>query len=208
MCIRDSNVVVHGIPSKNVIVREGDIVSIDIGATYEGFVGDNAFTFPCGKVSAEAEALMKATQESLYEGIKAAQAGNRVGDIGSAVQRYVEARGYSVVRTFVGHGVGAVSYTHLDVYKRQGKRRTGKVMAVSPKEGKVIIEGINKVKKHVKPRKMGEQGGIVEAEAAVYSSKVQIVCPRCGKPTRVGHKIYEDGKKGRICKKCGETLDA
>ncbi len=106
-CISVNNVVVHGIPSKNVIVREGDIVSIDIGATYEGFVGDNAFTFPCGKVSAEAEALMKATQESLYEGIKAAQAGNRVGDIGSAVQRYVEARGYSVVRTFVGHGVGA-----------------------------------------------------------------------------------------------------
>ena len=105
-CISVNNVVVHGIPSKDVIVREGDIVSIDIGATYEGFVGDNAFTFPCGKVSAEAEALMKATQESLYEGIKAAQAGNRIGDIGSAVQRYVEARGYSVVRTFVGHGVG------------------------------------------------------------------------------------------------------
>ena len=73
-CISVNNVVVHGIPSKDVIVREGDIVSIDIGATYEGFVGDNAFTFPCGKVSAEAEALMKATQESLYEGIKAAQA--------------------------------------------------------------------------------------------------------------------------------------
>ena len=106
-CISVNNVVVHGIPSKDVIVREGDIVSIDIGATYEGFVGDNAFTFPCGKVSAEAEALMKAAQESLYEGIKAAQAGNRIGDIGSAVQRYVEARGYSVVRTFVGHGVGA-----------------------------------------------------------------------------------------------------
>ena len=106
-CISVNNVVVHGIPSKDVIVREGDIVSIDIGATYEGFVGDNAFTFPCGKVSAEAEALMKATQESLYEGIKAAQAGNRIGDIGSAVQRYVEARGYSVVRTFVGHGGGA-----------------------------------------------------------------------------------------------------
>ena len=106
-CISVNNVVVHGIPSKDVIVREGDIVSIDIGATYEGFVGDNAFTFPCGKVSAEAEALMKATQESLYEGIKAAQAGNRIGDIGSTVQRYVEARGYSVVRTFVGHGVGA-----------------------------------------------------------------------------------------------------
>ena len=95
-----------------------------------------------------------------------------------------------------------------DKFEKEGKRRTGKVLAVSPKEGKVIVEVINKVKKHVKPRKMGEQGGIVEAEAAIYSSKVQIVCPRCGKPTRVGHKIYEDGKKGRICRKCGETLDA
>ena len=106
-CISVNNVVIHGIPGKDVIVREGDIVSIDIGATYEGFVGDNAYTFPCGKVSAEAEALMKTTQESLYEGIRAAQVGNRIGDIGSAVQRYVEARGYSVVRNFVGHGVGA-----------------------------------------------------------------------------------------------------
>ena len=82
----------------------------------------------------------------------------------------------------------------------------GKVMAVSPKEGKVIIEGLNMVTKHVKPRRMGEQGGIVKAEGALYACKVQIVCPHCGKPTRVGHKLYEDGTKGRICKKCGESL--
>lgn len=82
----------------------------------------------------------------------------------------------------------------------------GKVLAVSPKEGKVIIEGLNMVTKHVKPRKMGEQGGIVKAEGALYACKVQIVCPHCGKPTRVGHKLYEDGTKGRICKKCGESL--
>ena len=82
----------------------------------------------------------------------------------------------------------------------------GKVLAVSPKEGKVIIEGLNMVTKHVKPRRMGEQGGIVKAEGAMYACKVQIVCRHCGKPTRVGHKLYEDGTKGRICKKCGESL--
>ena len=88
--------------------------------------------------------------------------------------------------------------------KERGKK--GKVLAVSPKEGKVIIEKVNMVSKHVKPRKMGEQGGILQAEGAMYSCKVQIVCPRCGKPTRVGHKIYEDGTKARICRKCGESL--
>ena len=82
----------------------------------------------------------------------------------------------------------------------------GKILAVSPKEGKVIIEGHNMVTKHVKPRRMGEQGGIVKAEGAMYACKVQIVCPHCGKPTRVGHKLYEDGTKGRICKKFGESL--
>ena len=86
----------------------------------------------------------------------------------------------------------------------RGKK--GKVLAVSPKEGKVIVEGANFVSKHVKPRRMGEPGGIIKAESAIYSSKVQIVCPRCGKPTRVAHKIYEDGTKERICKKCGESL--
>lgn len=92
------------------------------------------------------------------------------------------------------------------VLSGKDKGKKGKVMAVSPKEDKVIVEKVNMVKKHVKPRKMGEQGGIVKAEGAMYSSKVQIVCPRCNKPTRVGHKLYEDGTKGRICKKCGESL--
>ena len=81
--------------------------------------------------------------------------------------------------------------------KDRGAR--GKVMAVSPKEGKVIVEKVNVVKKHVKPRKMGEQGGIIEAEAALYASKVQLVCPKCGRPTRVGH-VIENGKKMRACK--------
>lgn len=106
-CISVNNVVVHGIPSKDCILKAGDIVSIDIGAFYEGFHGDNAWTFPCGDISDEAAALLKATEESLFEGIKMAKAGGRVGDIGNAVAQYVEARSYSVVRDFVGHGVGA-----------------------------------------------------------------------------------------------------
>jgi large subunit ribosomal protein L24 len=86
----------------------------------------------------------------------------------------------------------------------KGKR--GKVMAVSPKEGKVIVEGVNMVSKHVKPRRMGEAGGILKAEGAMYASKVQIICPRCKKPTRIGHKLNEDGTKSRTCAKCGEIL--
>lgn len=88
--------------------------------------------------------------------------------------------------------------------KNKGKK--GKVIAVSPKEGKVIVEGVNMVSKHVKPKRMGEAGGIVKAEGAMYASKVQIVCPRCKKPTRIGHKINEDGTKNRTCVKCGEIL--
>ena len=90
--------------------------------------------------------------------------------------------------------------------KDRGAR--GKVMAVSPAEGKVIVEKINVVKKHVKPRKMGEQGGIIEAEAALYACKVQLVCPKCGKPTRIGH-VVENGKKMRVCKKadCGAKFE-
>ena len=106
-CISVNNVVIHGIPSKKTILKEGDIVSVDVGAYLNGYHGDNAYTFACGDISKEAKALLDATKESLYEGIKMAVAGNRVGDISAAVQEYTEARSYSVVRDFVGHGVGA-----------------------------------------------------------------------------------------------------
>ena len=92
------------------------------------------------------------------------------------------------------------------VLSGKDKGKKGKVLAVSPKEGKVIVEKINIVAKHRKPRRMGEPGGIIKAEGAMYASKVQIVCPRCKKPTRVGHKLYDDGTKSRICVKCGEAL--
>ncbi len=83
--------------------------------------------------------------------------------------------------------------------KYRGKK--GKVLEVSPSEGKVIVEGINIITKHVKPRKMGEAGGIIKAESALYADKVQLICPKCGNPTRVGHTVTKDGKKMRTCKK-------
>ncbi|MBS6163641.1 type I methionyl aminopeptidase [Hydrogeniiclostridium mannosilyticum] len=151
-CISVNNVVIHGIPSKDAVIRQGDIVSIDIGATYEGFVGDNAWTFPCGDVSQEAQALMDATREALFEGIQAARPGNRIGDIGSTVQRYVEARGYSVVRDFVGHGVGAKMHEDPSVpnYGTPGRGvrlLPGMTIAIEPminagvKEVKVLKDG-------------------------------------------------------------------
>lgn len=106
-CISINDQVIHGIPSKRITVKEGDIVSVDLGAVFEGYHGDNAATFAAGQISPEAQRLMDATEESLYEGIRMARAGGRIGDISSAIQRYVEARGYSVVRQYVGHGVGA-----------------------------------------------------------------------------------------------------
>ena len=107
ICVSVNDEVVHGIPSKHRILQEGDIVSLDAGLIYKGFHSDAARTHAVGKVSPEAQKLMDATRESLFLAIEKAVPGNRIGDIGSAVQQYVEARNYSVVREFVGHGVGA-----------------------------------------------------------------------------------------------------
>jgi len=106
-CISVNNKVIHGIPNANEKLKSGDIVSIDVGAYFNGFHGDCAYTFPCGDISEDAKRLLCTTQEALYEGIDKARVGNRVGDIGSAVQKYAEVRGYSVVREFTGHGVGS-----------------------------------------------------------------------------------------------------
>ena len=86
------------------------------------------------------------------------------------------------------------------------RNKTGKVLEVSPKEGKVIVEGLNKVKKHVKPKKAGDPSGIIETESAVYACKVQVVCPKCNKPARIGTFVDENGNKSRICRKCKETF--
>lgn len=93
------------------------------------------------------------------------------------------------------------------VLSGKDRGKIGKILAASPKERKVMVEGVNIVSKHVKPRKSGQEGGIVKAESALYACKVQLVCPHCNKPTRIAHKFEEDGnKKRRMCKKCGELI--
>lgn len=105
-CISINNEVIHGIPCKKRILKEGDIVSIDLGAKKNGYNGDNAATFAVGAISDEAQRLIDTTREALYVGLKQAVSGNRIGDIANAIQVYCEERGYGVVRDFVGHGIG------------------------------------------------------------------------------------------------------
>jgi len=105
ICTSVDNEVIHGIPGPRRL-EEGQIVSVDIGVTLDGFVGDGAWTYPVGQVTPEVRRLLETTEEALYRGIEAARPGNRISDIGHAVQTFVESRGYSVVRDFVGHGVG------------------------------------------------------------------------------------------------------
>ena len=92
------------------------------------------------------------------------------------------------------------------VLSGKDKGKQGKILEVMPKEGKVVVEKINVVSRHTKPRKQGDQGGILKKEAPIYACKVQRVCPKCGKPTRAAHKVQADGKKVRICKKCGTEI--
>ncbi|AKJ03125.1 type I methionyl aminopeptidase [Archangium gephyra] len=137
LCASVNDEVVHGIPSKRRKLREGDLMKLDFGVVYRGFFGDSARTVPVGKVSSEAQALVNTTREALHKGIQAMVAGNRLGDIGHAVQRHVEARGFSVVRLFSGHGIGRHLHEEPDVpnYGQPGsglKLRPGMVLAVEP----------------------------------------------------------------------------
>lgn len=146
-CISVNDEVIHGIPSKKRILREGDIVSIDLGATIHGYVGDNAATFAVGDISAEAQRLIDTTRESLYEGIARAVAGGRLGDIGHAVQSYCEARGYGVVREYTGHGVGTEMHEEPSVpnYGTPGRGvrlLPGMVIAIEP----MINEGTHAIR--------------------------------------------------------------
>ncbi len=113
-CISVNSTVIHGIPN-GYILKEGDIVSVDVGAYYEGFHGDCAATFACGRISAEAQRLIDVTRQSFYEGIRQATRGHRVSDISHAIQTYVESNGFSVVRSYVGHGVGAQMHEEPEV---------------------------------------------------------------------------------------------
>lgn len=136
LCTSVNEQVVHGIPN-NVQLKEGDVVSVDCGVLLNGFYGDSAYTFAVGKISEETEKLLKITKESLYKGIEMAVEGNRIGDIGYAVQSYNEAHGYSVVREMVGHGVGRNLHEEPEVpnYGRRGygpKLQSGMVIAIEP----------------------------------------------------------------------------
>ena len=137
LCTSVNEVVVHGIPRKDVVLKDGDILSIDFGAFKDGWCGDSARTIPIGKVSDEAVALMAATRESLDRAISQCVPGNRLGDIGWAVQGYVEPKGYSVVRQFVGHGIGRAMHEepHVPNYGKAGNGRrlsVGLVVAIEP----------------------------------------------------------------------------
>ena len=136
-CISVNEVVIHGIPSRRVVLKEGDIVSIDVGAYIDGFHGDCAATYPCGAITPEAQRLIDVTQQSFWEGIQFARPGQRVSDISHAVQTYVERHGYSVVRDFVGHGVGAKLHEapevpHFGPAGHGARLQPGMAIAVEP----------------------------------------------------------------------------
>ncbi|MCL1952066.1 MAG: type I methionyl aminopeptidase [Oscillospiraceae bacterium] len=136
-CISVNDEVIHGIPSRKRALREGDIVSVDLGATWQGYVGDTACTFAVGRLSAEARKLCDATREALFEGIAKAVPGAKVGDISDAIQSWCEARGYSVVREYTGHGVGRVMHEDPCVpnFGQAGhgvKLRPGMTLAIEP----------------------------------------------------------------------------
>lgn len=137
ICASVNDQIVHGIPSKDVILKSGDIISIDTGATVNGWVGDNAWTFAVGKISAEKSNLLKVTEECMWAAIAAARPGNRLGSIGHACQSIAEAAGYGVVREYVGHGIGRDMHESPDV-PNYGRKHTGlrlepgMVLAIEP----------------------------------------------------------------------------
>lgn len=136
ICTSINEEVVHGIPGKTVL-KEGDIISIDCGANYNGYHGDAARTFAVGQISKDAENLINITRESFFKGVEKAIVGNRLTDISSAIQEYAEARGYSVVRDYVGHGIGTKMHEDPEVpnYGRPGrgpKLMNGMVLAIEP----------------------------------------------------------------------------
>ncbi len=136
-CISPNQVVVHGIPSKKIILHEGDIVSIDAGAIYKGWYSDMARTYPVGAISEEAERLIRVTKESFFEGLKFCRQGNYLSDVSHAIQQRVEADGFGVIRDYVGHGVGQSLHEQPSVpnYGRPGrgpKLKKGMVLAIEP----------------------------------------------------------------------------
>jgi len=137
LCVSINEEVVHGMPSESKVLKEGDIVSFDFGVCYEGYYGDAAITVPVGKISSDAERLLKVTEEALYIGIDKARVGNRIGDISYAIQSYVEGQGFNVIKSFVGHGIGRNLHEPPEVpnFGKKGtgaKINVGLVIAIEP----------------------------------------------------------------------------
>lgn len=137
ICASINNVVIHGIPNKKDIIKEGDIISIDVGAYIDNYHGDGAKTYPVGEISSEAEKLIEVTKNSFFEGIKFAKEGNHLHEISAAIQKYVESHGYSVVRDYVGHGIGKSMHEDPQIpnYKTRGrgpKLQKGMTLAIEP----------------------------------------------------------------------------
>ena len=146
-CISLNQEVIHGIPSNKVIIQEGDIVKVDVGARFRGYNGDSARTFAVGKVSDEALRLISVTEQSFYEAMKVAKAGNRIGDIGHAVESFVISNGFSVVKTYTGHGVGADLHEEPEIpnYGRPGRGARlypGMTLAIEP----MVNAGTDKIR--------------------------------------------------------------
>lgn len=148
LCMSPNEQVVHGIPNDKPL-EEGDIISIDCGAIKNGFYGDHAYTFPVGEIDDATKKLLQVTKESLYAGIREFKVGNRVGDVGFAIQKYCEAHGYGVVRELVGHGLGRKMHEDPEMpnYGRRGRGKKfieGQVVAIEP----MINLGTHKIKQH------------------------------------------------------------
>ena len=177
-CISINSQVIHGIPSKDVVLQEGDIVKIDLGACYKGFHGDSARTYGVGRISPEAQALIDATEASFWRGVEQFKEGNRIGDIGSAVESYVNPLGYEVVRRYVGHGIGHDVHESPEVPNfgtpgRGARLCRGMVLAIEPminagtgdvkelKDGWTVVTADGKLSAHYENTVALTESGIV-----------------------------------------------
>ena len=183
LCVSLNEQVVHGIPSKKVVLKNGDIVSIDFGVKYKGYYGDSAVTLPVGELPVTLSKLLTVTRESLYKGIEQVRVGNRINDISKAVQQHVEAHGFSVVRQFVGHGIGTSLHEPPEIpnYSRneQSPRLVaGMVLAIEPMvnlgkyEVKVLADGWTVVTKDRKPSAHFEHSVGVTEDGPLIMSEV------------------------------------
>lgn len=182
ICAAVNSQVIHGIPSAKTVLKQGDIVGIDLGAVYKGFVGDAARTFAVGKVSDKARRLMSVTQEALTLAIAEARDGNRVSDIGHAVQSHVEAAGYSVVRSFVGHGIGKKLHEEPQVpnfgVPGKGPRlKSGMTLAIEPM--------VNEGGFEVKVLKDGWTAVTEDGSLSAHFEHTVLVTPEGGEPLTV-----------------------